>query len=424
MTTALSRLLRPLVGDDALLPPERWAVHGVVPGAAVAPADAEAVAAVLALASAEGWAVEVVGNATRTGWGRPPARVDVVVSTRRMDGVERYEPEDLTATVGAGFMLKAAARRFAEHRQWLAVDTPTAEGTVGATVALGSAGPLRLGYGTPRDQVLGLRLVTGDGRVLDVGGQVVKNVAGYDLTRLAAGSHGTLGVIARVHVRLRGIPAADRTTVMGAPEPGVLVDAVAALREARLEPAAVELLSPETARGVGAGEEWLLLARWQGIAEDVEHALGVVATTLPGARALTPEAAAAVWGALRSMEAHAVVEARLASLPNRLGATLALALSLPQARGAALAAHAGEGVVRVWAGAGAVAEPESWARSLAVARAELDAERGTLIVSRATPALAEALDPWGAPGATAPLMRGLRGIFDPAGVLCAGRFVV
>lgn len=418
----IRELLRPIVGDDGMLPPERWAVHGVVPAAAVAPGSVEAAAEVLARASAEGWAVEVAGSGGRTGWGRPPARLDLVVSASRLSALEHYDPEDLTASVGAGAGLEALAGRFAEHRQWLALEAPGSASTLGATVALAGAGPLRLGYGTPRDQVLGVRLVSGDGRVLDLGGQVVKNVAGYDLTRLVVGSHGTLGLVARVNVRLRGLPAADRTASLVADGPAALADAAARLREARLEPVALEVLSPRAALAAGAhAGEWLLLARWHGSREGTADAVDRARALLPGLRLLEAGEADAAWAALRRIEAGAALEARLADLPTRLGETLERARGLADG-GCAVVAHAGDGIVRVLAPA--VEDPERWARALSGVRAETAARGGTLVVARATPELARRVEPWGEVGPAAAIMRRLWKLFDPAGVLAPGRFVV
>ena len=127
--------------------------------------------------------------------------------------------------------------------------------------------------------------MTGDGRVLDLGGRVVKNVAGYDLVRLATGSRGTLGLITRLHLRLRPLPEHDETLAWRAAEPGPLVDLAAWIREERIGVAAVELVGGGAAGvgGVGAGGPgeaaasgawgdgaWMLLVRLQGNAEAVE----------------------------------------------------------------------------------------------------------------------------------------------------------
>src|SRR5687768_6722174 len=137
------------------------------------------------------------------------------LSARNMTSVSEYEPADLVISVQAGATLGDIARAAAPHNQFLALDPAvSAETSIGSIVATNAAGPLRFAHGTPRDQVLGLEVVTGDGRVLEFGGKVVKNVAGYDIVRLLIGSRGALGFITRVNIRLKPSPAFDRTAIL------------------------------------------------------------------------------------------------------------------------------------------------------------------------------------------------------------------
>jgi glycolate oxidase FAD binding subunit len=399
----------------------RWAVHGRVPRAVVAPGTAEEAAAVLALASEAGWRVEAAGAGTLLDAGRPTEGVDLVVTTERLSGIVAHEPADLVASVGAGTSLGELGRRLAPHRQWLPLDPPGAQvATLGAVVSMASAGPLRRGHGTPRDHVLGLQIVTGDGRILDLGGRVVKNVAGYDLVKLVVGSRGTLGLVTRVEVRLRAIPEADRTLRLVAAEPEPLLHVAEALRAERIEPVALEL---STAGVTG----WELLARFQGNAEAVAHAAARLSAIAAGIGGVGLDEGSdadggGVWERLGASEVAAGVVVRLADRPSALGQTLAFASALP---GASIVAHAGDGIVRALLSAEAVAAaPARWAATLSEARAALAGRGGTLIVARAPRALVEAFDPWGDAGAALGLMRRLKQEFDPAGVLGPGRFVV
>ena len=165
-------------------------------------------------ATAAGWPVRVLRG--HRGAGASPENASsaegVHLSLERLDALHEHEPADLTATVGAGLDLERLAASLEGAGQWLPVDAPGwRTRTVGGLVAGGRWGPLHVGYGTPRDHVLGATLVTGDGRVLELGGKVVKNVAGFDLLRLVVGSRGRLGVVVRATVRLYPLPAADRT---------------------------------------------------------------------------------------------------------------------------------------------------------------------------------------------------------------------
>jgi glycolate oxidase FAD binding subunit len=160
-------------------------------------------------------AVRIVGGGTKLGWGRPVA-ARIELATSRMAGVVEHRAGDLTAVVQAGTRLADAERMFAEAGQMLALDPPDPVGaaTIGGIVAAGDSGPMRHRYGGPRDLVLGVRVVLADGSIARAGSRVIKNVAGYDLPKLFAGSFGTLGLIAELVVRLHPVPP-DRVTVVG-----------------------------------------------------------------------------------------------------------------------------------------------------------------------------------------------------------------
>ncbi len=182
------------------------AVGGVRPAAVAWPASTGEVAALLRAAAGLGLAVVARGTSTRLHWGNPPERCDLVIDTTGMDEVIEHAAGDLVATVQAGVRLDRLAAVLAAAGQRLALDPPGG-GTVGGVLATGAAGPLRLRYGTPRDLLIGITVVRADGTVAKSGGKVVKNVAGYDLGKLFAGSRGTLGLITQATFRLHPIPA-------------------------------------------------------------------------------------------------------------------------------------------------------------------------------------------------------------------------
>src|SRR6185503_15488405 len=185
---------------------------------------------------------------------------DLVVSTRGMEEVVSVSPADLVATVQAGASLEALRRRLADYGMWLALDPPgRPERSIGSVIATATAGPLRHGFGPVRDHVLGCSVATGDGRLVNAGGRVVKNVAGYDLTKLQVGGFGGFGIIAEVHLRLRALPRADATLLAHGPR-DTLTSAARELVAANLLPGALELLSPALA----AESDWVLAARFVG----------------------------------------------------------------------------------------------------------------------------------------------------------------
>ena len=169
-----------------------------------------------------------------------PLRIGTDLRTDGLDRVLEHEAGDLTCTVEAGIRLSALQATLATAGQRLSLDPP-GDPTIGACLAGRLSGPLSHRYGTPRDLVLGVTLVLGDGTVASSGGKVVKNVAGYDLGKLVCGSEGRLGLIARVALRLHPRPAASATLVVRADDPaGVVRD----LRRSRLQPSALDVLHP------------------------------------------------------------------------------------------------------------------------------------------------------------------------------------
>src|SRR5207249_2706354 len=199
--------VRALLGRDAVLEgPDAVEVPRV------APPTPDAVALLLGTAHEEGWRVRVEGTGS---WPPPDAPADLTLTTRRLDRVTAVEPQDLVATAEAGIGWDALRQQLADRGAWLALDPPGVAGrSLGSVVATGTAGPLRAGFGPVRDHLLGVTFVTGDGRIIQAGGRVMKNVAGYDLTRFQAGAFGAFGVIVLVHLRLRALPRADETLVL------------------------------------------------------------------------------------------------------------------------------------------------------------------------------------------------------------------
>ncbi len=214
----LHRDLAQIVGEAGLLPDDqlnRYAIDDVVPKVVALPASTHEVQEVMSYAADSGLSVIPAGNGTKLGVGNPPAQVDLILSTSRLDQVLEYEPADLTVTVEAGIRLAMLQERLAEHGQYLSLDPPYANRcTIGGMTATNASGPSRLRYGSTRDLVLGMRVIQSSGTVVKSGGKVVKNVAGYDLNKLYLGSFGTLGIITEVSLKLQPLPEVERTVLL------------------------------------------------------------------------------------------------------------------------------------------------------------------------------------------------------------------
>ncbi|MDQ6888093.1 MAG: FAD-binding protein [Gemmatimonadota bacterium] len=228
-----------------------------------------------------------------------PVHATEMLDVGDLSGIVEYVPGDLTLTALAGTPLDEIARVTSAERQWLPLDPPgPADGTLGATISTASAGPLSHSFGTPRDNVLGLQVITGTGELIESGGRVVKNVAGFDLTRLFTGAWGSLGVITMATVRLRGLPEVDESVTIAIDSHSDTLGAMlASLRALQITPLALELLDASLSRLLGAGDAGSLLVRLAGNGEAV-RAQRTTLEQVGEARAAPPSA----WPRLRAIE--------------------------------------------------------------------------------------------------------------------------
>ncbi len=159
-------------------------------------------------------AIRLGGNFSKDRLGGLVVDADAVVSTARLSGLLQYDPRDLTVSVEAGMRVAELERILAEHRQMLPLDPPwRSESTVGGVVAANLSGPRRRLYGTARDMIIGMTFATLEGKLVQSGGNVVKNVAGLDMAKLMVGSFGTLAAIATVNFKVFPMPEGSRTFV-------------------------------------------------------------------------------------------------------------------------------------------------------------------------------------------------------------------
>lgn len=183
-------------------------------------------------------AVVVRAGDTLRGMGRPPLRCDVELSTLGLSAIVEDAPADLTIAVQSGVRLRTLAQRLAQHGTHIPFDAPAlSEATVGGTLAAGWLGPRRHLYGRPRDFLIGSVVVLADGTVARSGGMVVKNVSGYDMSRLYVGSFGTLCVLAQANLKTIAAPAVTRAFHLRLPE-GTRTRAFAHARALEIVPAA------------------------------------------------------------------------------------------------------------------------------------------------------------------------------------------
>jgi glycolate oxidase FAD binding subunit len=390
-------------------------IDGVVPRETIEPSSAEDVAATLASAAKQRSSVVIRGGGTKMGWGRTPASVDMVLSTKRLTALVAHEHADLTATVQAGARLDEVNRVLGRHGQWLPVESAFDETTIGGAIATNDSGPLRHRYGTPRDLLIGIRLALTDGRLIKAGGNVVKNVAGYDLGKLMSGSHGSLAAIVSATFKLSPQPGASSTLVATFEAADALMASLAAITGSQLEAAAIEVHAGSPRAGL-----YQLLLKF-------ESTPGALNAHVRQARALaggaTCEVVAAqseadLWRAhLRSPWQSPGMIVKFAWMPASLGSVLALVDDLrASVTGIELTGRAaiGSGLLRV------DADPRVQRNVVERLRSRTDVFRH-VIVLRADAAVKQQLDVWGPLGDAGALGASVKHALDPHGILNAGR---
>jgi glycolate oxidase FAD binding subunit len=381
-----------------------YAVDGILPAAVARPSDAAEVAEALRSAAAQGAVVVPWGAGTKQDYGNPMDRADLVLSMERLNQIVEYVPADMTITVQAGMRFAGLQALAAKQGQRVPLDPPrAAAATIGGIVAAASSGPRRAAYGAVRDLVLGARIALADGRVIRTGGKVVKNVAGYDLTKLIVGSLGTLGVITEVSLRLRPLPADTRTLLHGFGGLEEALRAAEGVLNSELLPAAVTVLTPGPARLLEAPGPWCLALALEESPENNAYQAERLAQMIrggTGSAALAGDAEASFWDALTNYDQRSGADCRLRI--NGLISELAGLI-----RGDAIA-HVPSGTVLAY-GSGAIDNIDSVGDRAVLESGPLELRRRVNV--------------WGAPRPEWKLAQRIKQVFDPGRILNRGRFV-
>jgi len=334
--------------------------------------------------------LRIVGGDTKRGYGRVVVAQGLAVDGHR--GVLRYDPAELILTARCGTRLAEVEALLARHGQRLPFEPPSfgPAATVGGMVAAGLAGPARAARGPVRDYVLGTTLLAGDGRILRFGGEVMKNVAGYDVSRLLAGSLGVLGVILEVSLKVLPVPAGTST-----------------LRR-RIDAAdAVALLADTTQRGLPLSASFWHAGELTVRLEGADAALAAVAPAV-GGEPLAPAAARDFW--------HDVREQRH---PFFTAARSLWRLTLPATAAAQVVRDVPQSAFE-WNGAQVWLADAGSSAATTLARAYAgDATLFRRPVVGATTDVGEVFPPL--PPALLELHRAVKRVFDPAGILNPGR---
>jgi glycolate oxidase FAD binding subunit len=373
----------------------------MIPGRVVRAATESDVVDAVRAANERDEAIVISGGATRLSIGDPPARYDVSLELSSLRGIVEYEPDDLVATVRAGTTLdELAAALVPRAQRWPVEAGMPGRATVGGTLASAAAGPSRLRYFHPRDWVIGARAVLGDGTTVRSGGRVVKNVTGYDLTRLWSGTYGTLAAIVELTLKLTAVP--EKTVTLVAET--AAAEAFAAARELHgtgLPLDALAILTGDAVASIGARGEAALVVR------------------LAGAAAAVRRMGRAVRERVRCRDVANDAWERIAALPLESAWTARIgwpAATQPQVE------FAGYPAVIYPANGSAFLLRTVERQTFKRLRASLESAGGLAVIERAAPEYKrEVGGAWGTPRVPREIARALKERFDPRGVLSPGR---
>ncbi len=294
------------------------------------PQTPQQLAEVVSVCRHQGWPLLVMGSGSKLHWGDPlqiPAGSPlVVIRTARLDRILDHASADLTVTVEAGITLGSLQQHLARSHQFWPVNPLYGEqASLGGIIAANTSGSWRHRYGGIRDLVLGITMVRADGQIVKAGGQVVKNVAGYDLMKLLTGSYGTLGILTQVTLRLYPQPQQSQILLIR----GILTELEGirhALFASTLTPVALDLLSAPLADPLQPGQGAGLLIRFHGLPEGVTPQINQLHTLASAASLqisiLSPSETEIDRQILTPLEAPTGPLLKLGTLPTQITALL------------------------------------------------------------------------------------------------------
>lgn len=417
-----------------------YSVSGKAPTLVLFPKTMTQISQLMLLAKRERKKVIVLGHNSQASLGSAIETPDWCISLHRMNQIVEHEPADLIATVEAGVTLSQLQAFLQPHRQLLPLDVPQSEArTLGGIVAANTVGPWQLYFGTARDLVLGLKVVLADGKMVRAGGKTVKNVAGYDLSKLFVGSMGTLGIIGEITVKLFPTPAASETIAARFERFAGIPPLIRTLTVSNLVIARCEYLNPVLSdqlfqRVAAPDRGHLVLLSVQGHPEQVRATAAAIKklVTSAGGRSLALDALSAepaLWSRVHPPDSdEGLIQVQFSVPRSHWGNIVVAVEKFGQERALSLAvhAHAGSGLIHVrWrlALTGAPTDKDrpvadiKWLRQLATQ------EQGHLVVERAPLELRHPDIIWGEPAESFSWLRRIKSKYDANEQFVAGRFV-
>jgi glycolate oxidase FAD binding subunit len=408
------------------------AVPTTSPRYLISPYTQESLATIVKYAGENRLSILPCGSGSKLSWGGLVKDAQLVVSTQKCDRIIEHAVGDLTVTVEAGVKMCDLQKILAQSNQFLPLDPAYPDSaTIGGIVATADSGSWRQRYGGIRDLVLGLSFVRFDGQIAKAGGRVVKNVAGYDLMKLFAGSYGTLGIISQVTFRLYPLPEASQTIVLTG-EANAIAKATQTILMSSLTPTAAQILSSASSARLEIGREMGLMLRFQSIVESIKEQVAQVEsiarqlglkTSLyrdcPPGSGKADRDEIYLWQRLQQAIqipcSNESVTCKIGIMPKGAVKILEQCDRLTSDRGL--------GTINISSGLGKLHFLTLDINEIQKMRSLLQENRGFLTLLEAPISLKQKLDPWGYTGNALEIMRRLKEKFDPNNIFSPGCFI-
>ncbi len=424
-----------------------YTIDGKKPKVVVSPGSIDEVSKIISYAHQQRHIVVPRGNGTKMGMGGIPKKVDIILSTHRLDHITDNDCENLTLATESGITLSEVQKSLAQVGKgyFLPLDPPfTEKATLGGIVATNSSGPKRLLYGTTRDLIIGTKAVFPNGDVVISGGKTVKNVSGYDMCKLLIGSYGTLGILCEMTFKLLPLPEKEGTLLLSFENIEKADGFVREVRSSRLIPSSMEILNVVAIENIKysvsipQNGNYLVAIGLEGVAESIDRQVSEMSEigkkhgTLE-AVTLDSEKHQVFWISIRDFSYGMTskypnaIALKSNFLISKSGEMLGSYEKIANEFGidSAFICHAGNGILYsyILPGKNLRTRIECLVEFIGRLTSEAAKNEGNLVLESSPLLVKKKVDVWGQSRSDHVVVQRLKEQIDPAGILNTGRFV-
>ena len=443
--------LKEIVGEaNVIQDPDQlkaYAIDGKRPKVIVSPKTIQEVSKVVAQANQQRLTIVPRGNGTKMGMGGIPKKIDIILSTSRLNRIMDSDCENLTLSAESGMTLNEVQKSLAKVGKgyFLPLDPPfTEKATLGGIVATNSSGPKRLLYGTARDMIIGTKAVFPNGDIVVSGGKTVKNVSGYDMCKLLIGSYGTLGILCEMTFKLLPLPEKEATLLLSFARLGEADGFAREVRSSQLIPSSIETLNALAVQkmrysmSMHPNGNYLVAIGLEGVAESIDRQIAEMSEMgrkhgFLEAVTLDSEKHQAFWVSIRDFSQGLrenypnLISLKSNFLISKSDEMLGSYEMIARELGieCAFICHSGNGILYsyILPGKKFRSKVESFIELIEKMTAEAAKNEGNLIIESSPLLIKKNVEVWGQSRSDYQVVRRLKEQIDPAGILNRGRFV-